>query len=113
SRNPVIVLDEIDKLAADRRGDPTSALLEALDPVQNQHFSDHYVDVPFDLSSVLFICTANLIENIPAPLRDRMEIVRFSSYTEVEKLQIAEQFLVPHQVVEHGLSAKTFVIEPD
>ncbi len=112
SRNPVIMLDEIDKLAADMRGDPTSALLEALDPEQNRHFSDHYIEVPFDLSAVLFICTANLIENIPAPLRDRMEIVQFPSYTEMEKLQIAEQFLVPHQVVEHGLSLNQFTIEP-
>ncbi|MGV3617673.1 MAG: endopeptidase La [Fimbriimonas sp.] len=104
SRNPVILLDEIDKLASGSQGDPTSALLEALDPEQNERFSDHYVETPFDLSAVMFIATANLLENVPAPLRDRMETISFPSYTEAERTEIARRFLFPRALTEHGLA---------
>jgi ATP-dependent Lon protease len=112
SRNPVILLDELDKVGADFRGDPAAALLEVLDPAQNNTFTDYYLDLPFDLSRVLFITTANWLEPIHPALRDRLEVIELPSYTESEKLQIAKQYLVPRQLEEHGLR-KSEVRIPD
>ena len=111
--NPVFLLDEIDKMASDFRGDPASAMLEVLDPEQNQKFSDHYLEEPYDLSQVLFITTANYLENVPAPLRDRMEIVELSSYTELEKFEIAKRHLLKKQLKAHGLKDGMFTLDDD
>ncbi len=111
--NPVILLDEIDKMASDIKGDPASAMLEVLDPEQNKQFSDHYMEEPYDLSKVLFITTANYLQSIPAPLRDRMEIVEVSSYTKFEKFNIAKNHLVGKQLSAHGINEKQFTITDD
>ncbi|WP_449602765.1 endopeptidase La [Paenibacillus sp. Marseille-Q9583] len=111
--NPVILLDEIDKMAADFRGDPSSALLEVLDPEQNNTFSDHFVELPFDLSNVMFVTTANVVHNIPRPLLDRMEMLFIPGYTELEKLQIGSRYLLPKQKKNHGLAEDQLIIEDD
>jgi ATP-dependent Lon protease len=113
SRNPVILLDEVDKLGRDYRGDPSSALLEVLDPEQNSTFRDNYLDLPFDLSKVMFVTTANGLESIPRPLLDRMEILRLAGYTEEEKIQIAHRYLIPRQIKETGLTPEMFSIDDD
>jgi ATP-dependent Lon protease len=113
SRDPVFMLDEIDKIGADWRGDPSSALLEVLDPAQNHTFVDNYLGVAFDLSQVLFIATANTLETIPGPLRDRMEVLTLSGYTDAEKIGIARQYLIPKQLAAHGLAATELTIEPE
>ena len=111
--NPVFLIDEIDKMASDYKGDPASAMLEVLDPEQNSLFSDHYIEEPYDLSKVLFIATANYLENIPNALRDRLEIIELSSYTELEKIEIAKRHLVPKQIKENGLKASQLKIDDE
>lgn len=110
SNNPIFMLDELDKLGSDFRGDPSSALLEVLDPEQNHMFSDHYINLPFNLSNVMFVATANQIDTVPGPLRDRMEVIHLSGYTEEEKLEIARRYLVPRQTRENGITGRHIAI---
>jgi ATP-dependent Lon protease len=113
SNNPVLMIDEIDKMGADFRGDPASAMLEVLDPEQNSTFRDHYLDLPFDLSGAFFICTANLLDTVPAALRDRMEIIELSGYTHEEKAEIAKRYLVPRQMERNGVGRSRIEITPE
>ncbi|MBF0474584.1 MAG: endopeptidase La, partial [Deltaproteobacteria bacterium] len=112
-RNPVFMLDEIDKVGQDFRGDPASVLLEILDPEQNSHFIDHYLDVPFDLSGVMFVATANVVERLPEPLLDRLEVINFAGYTENEKKNIAFRYLIPRQIRDHGLAGMGLEFTPE
>ena len=112
TNNPVFMMEEIDKLGSDFRGDPSSALLEALDPEQNSSFSDHYLNLSFDLSKVMFVLTANITDTIPSALLDRMEIIMLSGYTEEEKSVIAEKYLLPRQIKENGIKAKDIQMSP-
>lgn len=113
TNNPVILLDEVDKLGSDFKGDPSSALLEVLDPEQNKNFQDHYISVPFDLSNVMFIATSNVLENIPGPLRDRMEVINLSGYSQEEKVAISKKYLVPKQMHENGISKENVKFTDD
>src|SRR5947207_11688402 len=111
--NPLIMIDEIDKIGKDYRGDPASALLEVLDPKQNHAFVDRYLEIPYDLSHSLFVCTANVLDTIPTPLRDRMEVIRLSGYTELEKVQIAKKHLIPELLDNHGLTKEQVTVTDD
>src|SRR5207248_2761363 len=112
SSNPLFLLDEVDKMGADFRGDPSSALLEVLDPEQNHTFNDHYLEVDYDLSNVMFVTTANTL-NIPPPLMDRMEIIRIAGYTEDEKVEIARRHLIPNALTKHGVDGKEWAVDEE